>query len=63
MISSFDGDNGRRLRSRNLGKKFNPPFSGKWREPFGAGMLRAAKKRLAMRSSSEWKLMTAKRAP
>ena len=59
LISSFDGDNGRRLRSRKLGKKFDSPFSGKWREPFGAGTLRAAKKRLAMRSSSEWKVTTA----
>ena len=37
LISSFDGDNGRRLRSRKLGKKFDPPFSGKWREPRGGG--------------------------
>ena len=37
--------------------------SGRWREPFGGGGLRLAKKRLAIRSSSEWKVTTTSRPP
>jgi hypothetical protein len=30
LISSFDGDNGRRLRIRKLGAKVDRPCSGTW---------------------------------
>src|SRR5262249_17335907 len=59
LISSFVGDSGRRLRSRKLGEKVDRARSGTCRDARGAGVLRAAKKRLAMRSSSEWKVTTA----
>src|SRR4029078_8831893 len=63
LVSPSLGIRGRRLTRWKLGAPAVDFCSGRWREPFGASRLRLARKRLAMRSSSEWKVTTTRRPP
>ena len=57
LISSFDGDNGRRLRSRKLGKNLIRPSPANGGAPSGG---HAARRKSVWRcGQSEWKVTTA----